>query len=176
MSGAHIFDLDGSDTGADSRALRNAFGCFTTGVTVVTTLTGEGHWAGFTANSFASVSLDPPLILMCIGHEASCLPALEASGVFAINVLHVDQEHLSRQFTAKNRDRFEGLKPEVWKSGAPVIPGCMANFDCETHHAFDAGDHRVFVGKVLKVGYDPDHEPLVFLRGGYRKVHTDQAE
>ncbi|MDQ0466787.1 flavin reductase (DIM6/NTAB) family NADH-FMN oxidoreductase RutF [Caulobacter ginsengisoli] len=173
MSGAHIFDLDGNDPTADGRALRDAFGCFTTGVTVVTTLNQAGERVGFTANSFASVSLDPPLALMCIGHDASCLPALEASGFFAINVLHVDQQVLSRQFTAKNADRFEGLTPEVWKTGAPIIPGCMANFDCETHYAFDAGDHRVFVGKVLKVGYDPGHEPLVFLRGGYRRVHTD---
>ncbi len=165
------FDL-GRDPAADARALRDAFGCFTTGVTVVTTLNGETP-VGFTANSFTSVSLDPPLALISIGLTASCLPALSASGVFVVNVLHVDQEGVARQFTRKDGDRFEGLDTQLWHTGVPVIDGCMASFECETHHSFDAGDHRVFVGRILRVRFDADHEPLVYLRGGYRKVHTD---
>ncbi len=171
MTGVRTIDL-GQDPVADARALRDAFGCFTTGVTIVTTLNGDNP-VGFTVNSFASVSLDPPLALVCVGLGASCLPALQESGVFVVNVLHVEQQVLARQFTRKDGDRFEGVAPETWHTGAPVLPGCMANFECETHHSFDAGDHRVFVGKVLRVRYDAAHEPLVFLRGGYRKVHTD---
>jgi flavin reductase (DIM6/NTAB) family NADH-FMN oxidoreductase RutF len=171
MTGVRTIDL-GQDPAADARALRDAFGCFTTGVTIVTTLNGDRP-VGFTVNSFASVSLDPPLALVCVGLTASCLPALEASGVFVVNVLHVDQQALARQFTRKDGDRFEGVAPETWRTGAPVLPACMANFECETRHTFDAGDHRVFVGKVLRVRHDAAHEPLVFLRGGYRKVHTD---
>ncbi|MBP7705024.1 MAG: flavin reductase family protein [Caulobacter sp.] len=165
------FDL-GDNPADDARALRDAFGCFTTGVTVVTTLMGETR-TGFTANSFTSVSLEPPLALISIGHNASCLPALESSGKFVVNVLHVDQEAVARQFTRKEGDRFEGLETETWRTGVPVLAGCMANFECETHHSFDAGDHRVFVGRILRVSHDANHEPLVFLRGGYRRVHTD---
>lgn len=172
MSAVTTFELLG-DHQANARALRDAFGCFTTGVTVVTTIGLDGQRVGFTANSFASVSLDPPLALTSVDFKASSLPHLEASRFFAVNVLHVDQQAMARQFAAKGSDRFEGVDCETWETGAPILKGCMANFELETHHAFDAGDHRVIVGRILKVRYDPDHEPLVFLRGQYRKVHTD---
>jgi len=166
------FEMTG-DHEADARALRDAFGCFTTGVTIVTTCTADGQPAGFTANSFASVSLDPPLALVCVDLTASSLPALEASGVFVVNVLHAGQQDTARRFARKDADRFTETPYETWLTGAPVLSGCMANFECETHHAFDAGDHRVFVGKVVKVRMDPDHQPLVFLRGGYCGVRVD---
>lgn len=168
MSGVRTFELRG-DHEADARALRDAFGCFTTGVTVVTT---RGP-VGFTANSFASVSLDPPLVLVCVDLAANSLPALEAAGVFVVNVLHADQREIARRFTRKGGDRFFETASETWATGAPVLDGCMANFECQTIQAFDAGDHRVFIGRVLKVRMDPDHEPLVFLRGGYCGVRTD---
>ncbi|ATQ43837.1 flavin reductase family protein [Caulobacter mirabilis] len=171
MDAVHTFEL-GQDPETDARALRNAFGCFTTGVTVVTTLDGDRR-VGFTANSFTSISLDPPLALVSIGLGASCLPALAQSGRFVVNVLHVDQQDVARQFARRDCDRFDGVGIETWLTGVPVLNGCMANFECETHHAFQAGDHQVFVGRILKVRYDPSHEPLVFLRGGYRRVHTD---
>ncbi|MFZ5668995.1 MAG: flavin reductase family protein [Pseudomonadota bacterium] len=171
MDAVRMIDI-GQDPASDARTLRDAFGCFTTGVTIVTTLSGTTP-VGFTVNSFASVSLDPPLALICVGRGASCLPALEASAAFVVNVLHVGQEALARQFTRKEGDRFEGVTPGVWLTGAPVLPGCLANFECETHQAFDAGDHRVIVGRVLRVRCDAGQEPLVFLRGGYRKVHLE---
>lgn len=157
----------------DTRALRNAFGCFTTGVTVVTTLAEDGRRVGLTANSFTSVSLDPPLALICVALNSSSLPALEAAGRFAVNVLHADHQALAQQFVQKNTDRFAGIETETWRTGVPILPGCMANFECETHQAFDAGDHRVFVGRVVKLRYDPDHEPLVYLQGRFRRVHVD---
>ena len=171
MSSARTIDLTG-EAAADGRALRDAFGCFTTGVTIVTTLDGQTP-VGFTANSFASVSLDPPLALISVGNEASCLPALNASGVFVVNVLHVGQQDLAAQFARRGCDRFEGVTPGAWHTGAPVLPGCMANFECRTHAVVDAGDHRIIIGRILKVHHDADHEPLVYLRGGYRKVHTE---
>ena len=172
MSGALTFEL-GRDHRADARRLRDAFGCFTTGVTVVTTQAPDGGPVGFTANSFASVSLDPPLALVCVDLGANSLPVLEAAGVFVVNVLHADQQDIARRFTVKGGDRFRNLAIEIWRTGAPVIAGCMANFECETHHAFDAGDHRVFIGRIVKVRMDPDHQPLVFLRGGYCGVRVD---
>jgi flavin reductase (DIM6/NTAB) family NADH-FMN oxidoreductase RutF len=167
MSRIRTLELTG-DHEADARALRDAFGCFTTGVTVVTT---KGL-VGFTANSFASVSLDPPLVLICVDLKANSLPVLDQAGVFVVNVLHAGQQEIARRFTQKDADRFAGLEHETWETGAPVLAGCMANFECETQQAFDAGDHRVFIGRVLKVRMDPDHEPLVFLRGGYCGVRT----
>jgi len=172
MSPIRTLELLG-DHEADARALRDAFGCFTTGVTVVTTTGEGGKPVGFTANSFASVSLDPPLVLICVDLNANSLPALEAAGVFVVNVLHAGQQEIARRFTRKGGDRFAQTAFETWSTGAPVLSGCMANFECETHQAFDAGDHRVFIGRVLKVRMDPDHEPLVFLRGGYCGVRPD---
>jgi flavin reductase (DIM6/NTAB) family NADH-FMN oxidoreductase RutF len=169
---AQTFQL-GSDTAADARALRNAFGCFTTGVTVVTTRREDGAPIGFTANAFASVSLDPPLALICVDLKAASLPVLERAGTFAVNVLHSGQEDIARRFSRRDCERFENVACETWETGAPVLDGCMAVFECRTHSAFDAGDHRVFVGRVLKVRYDPAHEPLVFLRGGFCRVHVD---
>jgi len=172
MSQATTFEMRG-DHEANARALRDAFGCFTTGVTVVTTRAADGAPVGFTANSFASVSLDPPLALVCVDLAANSLSALDAAGVFVVNVLHAEQREIARRFTRKGGDRFADTAFETWITGAPVLDGCMANFECETERAFDAGDHRVFIGRVVKVRMDPDHEPLVFLRGGYCGVTPD---
>lgn len=157
----------GADAATDARTLRDAFGCFTTGVTVVTARREDGAPVGFTANSFASVSLDPPLALVCVDLKAKSLPALDQAGAFVVNVLHAGQRELARRFTRKEGDRFQGTPFETWTTGAPVLDGCMANFECATYQAHDAGDHRIFVGRILKVRIDPDHHPLVFWRGGY---------
>lgn len=172
MTGPTTITLSGEAI-ADARALRDAFGCFTTGVTVVTTRTPDGRFVGFTANAFSSVSLDPPLALVCVANTASSLPAMNEAGVFAVNVLHSDQEDMARRFTVKSPDRFEGLACETWDQGVPILPGCMANFELETHAVLDAGDHRIFIGRILKVRFDPAHEPLVYLQGRFRRVHTD---
>lgn len=172
MSQAVTIEL-GEGAEHDARALRNAFGCFTTGVTVVTTTGQDGRNVGLTANSFTSVSLDPPLALICVALTSSSLPALDSAGAFTVNVLHADHQDLATQFTRKTGDRFEGVETETWSTGTPVLPGCMANFECQTHQVFDAGDHRVYVGRVVKLRYDPDHEPLVYLQGRFRRVHVD---
>lgn len=163
----------GADHVRDARVLRDAFGCFTTGVTVVTTFDGEGRPVGFTANSFASVSLDPPLALVCVDNGAASLPALETAGAFTVNVLHADQEDMARRFARRGGDRFAHTSYETWLTGAPVLDGCMANFEMRTHHAFQAGDHKVFVGQIVKARMDPAHRPLVFFRGGYCGVRLD---
>ncbi len=172
MSPSRTITLDG-DLIADARALRDAFGCFTTGVTVVTTRAADGRQVGFTVNAFSSVSLDPPLALVCVDLKASSLPVLEQAGKFSVNVLHAEQEDMARRFTVKSADRFEGLECETWDHDVPILPGCMANFELETTQVIDAGDHRIFIGRILKVRFDPEHEPLVYLRGQFRRVHTD---
>jgi flavin reductase (DIM6/NTAB) family NADH-FMN oxidoreductase RutF len=173
MSQAVTIEL-GEGGAHDARALRSAFGCFTTGVTVVTTLGEDGRRVGLTANSFTSVSLDPPLALVCVDLNSKSLPALDAAGQFTVNVLHADQQVMARQFTLKEGDRFAGVETEAWSTGVPILPGCMANFECVTHQVFDAGDHRVYVGRVVKLRYDPGHEPLVYLQGRFRRVHVEE--
>lgn len=170
MTRALTFELGGGED--DARRLRDAFGCFTTGVTIVTTKAADGGPAGFTANAFASVSLEPPLALVCVDLAANSLPALEDAGVFVVNVLHAGQEALARRFATPGVHRFHDVDFEPWETGAPVLGGCMANFECETHQAFDAGDHRIFIGRIIKVHMDPDHAPLVFLKGDYCEART----
>ena len=148
MSPSRTITLDG-DLIADGRALRDAFGCFTTGVTVVTTRAADGRQVGFTVNAFSSVSLDPPLALVCVDLKASSLPFLEQAGKFSVNVLHADQEDMARRFTVKSADRFEGLDCETWDQDVPILPGCMANFELQTEQVIDAGDHRIFIGRIL---------------------------
>ncbi len=170
MTRAVTFELDGGE--ADARRLRDAFGCFTTGVTIVTTRGEDGEPVGFTANAFASVSLTPPLVLVCVDLAANSLPALKDAGVFVVNVLHAGQEEMARLFASPGVHRFKDAAHGAWKTGAPVLDGCMANFECATEQAFDAGDHRIFIGRVVQVRMDPDHAPLVFLRGDYCEART----
>ena len=166
-----IVELD-QDALSNSRALRDAFGCFATGVTVVTAA-GEGGPVGFTVNAFASVSLEPPLALVCIDLKSQSLPVLETAGAFAVNVLHAGQEALARRFTQREADRFAGVDWEAGEAGAPILAGCMANFELRLSHVFNAGDHRVVVGRIVRVRFDPAHEPLVYLQGRFRRVHVE---
>ena len=160
----------------DIRALRLAFGCFSTGVTVVTARGRDGRRVGLTANSFTSVSLDPPMALACIDHRSASLAVLEDAGAFAVNVLHAEQQDLAKRFTCKIADRFDGLDVDTWRTGAPILPDCMASFECELHHAFSAGDHRICIGRIVKLYYNSAHEPLVFIRGRFRRVSAVREE
>jgi flavin reductase (DIM6/NTAB) family NADH-FMN oxidoreductase RutF len=157
----------------DIRALRSAFGCFSTGVTIVTACAPDGRRVGLTANSFTSVSLDPPLALACIDSRSASLAVLEDAGAFAVNVLHAEQQEVAKRFTCKMADRFDGLDVDTWRTGAPILAGCMANFDCELDHVFSAGDHRVCIGRVVKLSYNSVDEPLIFIRGRYRRVYAE---
>ncbi len=159
----------------DIRALRTAFGCFSTGVTIVTACAPNGRRVGLTANSFTSVSLDPPLALACIDLRSASLAVLEDAGAFAVNILHAEQQEVAKRFTCKMVDRFDGLQVDTWRTGAPILAGCMANFECELNHVFSAGDHRVCIGRVVKLRYDPAHEPLIYSRGRYRRVNVENS-
>src|SRR5690606_32588047 len=117
------------EAGADSRTLRDALGCFGTGVIIACTLDGEGHPAGLTANSFTSVSLDPPLILFCVARTASTLDAFDAADCFSVNVLHIGQQPTSQRFAKRGEDRFEGTPWETWDTGVPIISGSLASIE-----------------------------------------------
>lgn len=159
---AHVTSLE--TPAVEPRALRDALGRFATGVTVVTTRARDGAPIGLTCNSFASVSLDPPLVLWSLRRESPALPAFEAAGRFVVNVLAADQEALCRRFATPMADRFAGIETETCPLGCPVLPGALAVFACRTTQAIDGGDHVVFLGAVREARTRPG-EPLVFAQG-----------
>jgi flavin reductase (DIM6/NTAB) family NADH-FMN oxidoreductase RutF/pimeloyl-ACP methyl ester carboxylesterase len=159
------------ETGADSRTLRDALGCYGTGITVVTAFSPEGDPIGFTANSFTSVSLDPPLLLFCLANSSKQLRAFQAAQRFAINVLHIGQQPDSVRFASRVENRFEGVDWCVWEDSAPILNQSLASFDCIRHAEYDAGDHRIFVGRVLRASFEPRRDPLLYFRGKYRRLH-----
>jgi flavin reductase (DIM6/NTAB) family NADH-FMN oxidoreductase RutF len=152
----------------DQRDLRRAFGCFATGVTVVTAALPSGQRIGLTANSFASVSIEPPLISWNYRRSAQSLGVLLATKHFAVNVLAADQQALSRQFADPTVDRFSGVSTRPGYGGVPLIAGCIATFECERWATVDAGDHIIFIGRVLRYSHT-ERTPLIFLGGSYAR-------
>ncbi|WP_077488164.1 flavin reductase [Sinomonas mesophila] len=152
--------------GFDVRDFRSALGQFATGVTVVTTRSADGSRVGMTANSFTSVSMDPPLVLWCPSKRAPSLGDFEASTHFAINILASDQHVLSRQFATPAEDKFAGVRCAEGVSGVPLIEGAVATFQCRTVARHDAGDHVVYIGQVEEYT-NRGGEPLVFHGGSY---------
>lgn len=146
------------------RELRDALGRFATGVTVVTTMTADGP-LGITANSFASVSLDPPLVLWSPARKSRRFPAFESAPFFAVHVLSAEQRRLAEVFSASS-DGFSGLAFAPGLGDAPLLDGCAARFECRHSAGHDGGDHLIVVGEVLRL-VQADLEPLVFYRGRY---------
>ena len=136
-------------TTIDSKQFRNALGSFTTGVTVVTTRGVEGEDVGLTANSFNSVSLDPPMVLWSLARKSSTAAAFMAAEHFAVHILASDQEHVSNQFAKRGIDRFAGLAVERGHGDVPLLAGCSARFECRTSYRHDGGDHVILVGEVV---------------------------
>ncbi len=157
--------------GSDARTFRDALGCFATGVTIVTAMTEEGKPIGLTANSFTSVSLDPPLLLVCIATSAGSAAVLDRATRFAVNVLQIGQQPTSNRFAGRGEDRFALTPWEVGEFGTPVLPGSLASFECERHALHDGGDHFILVGRVLKARFEPRRDPLLYFRGKYRRLH-----
>ena len=160
-------------TGHDLRTLRDALGCFATGVTVVTCLDEGGHPVGLTANSLTSVSLDPPLLLVCIAKDAASASALIAAPHFAVNVLQTGQRPASIRFSTRDEDRFGTTPWSCGEAGAPILNGSLGLFECESHAVHDGGDHHILVGRVVKASFDPTMDPLLYFRGKYRRLHFD---
>ncbi|MCQ4084040.1 flavin reductase family protein [Streptomyces sp. RB6PN25] len=158
----------------ERRDFRRALGQYATGVTVVTARTTDGRPVGMTANSFASVSLNPPIVLWCLSKNAPSLPHFTAASHFAINVLAADQHHLSRQFATPATDKFARAPVTVGTAGTPLLDGAVARFQCRTVQHIDAGDHVIVLGEVEQ--YEaPGGEPLVFHSGSYHMTtrHPD---
>jgi flavin reductase (DIM6/NTAB) family NADH-FMN oxidoreductase RutF/pimeloyl-ACP methyl ester carboxylesterase len=158
--------------GSEPRILRDALGCFATGVTVVTTINEAGEPLGLTANSFTSVSLDPPLILFALARKSANLAAFEQAGRFAVNVLHIGQQPVGGRFASRDVARFDGVDWAVrGEGGSPILAGSLASFDCRTHAIHDGGDHLIFVGHVDHAWFEPHRDPLLYFRGKFRRLH-----
>jgi flavin reductase (DIM6/NTAB) family NADH-FMN oxidoreductase RutF len=153
----------------DGHELRGALGQYATGVAVVTARGQDGRKVGMTANSFTSVSMNPPLVLWCPGKNAASLPAFTEATHFAVNVLGADQEHLARQFSTPTLDKFTELELVEGTGGTPVLPVAVARFECRTVQCVDAGDHIVFIGQVEDFRADGGN-PLIFHAGALRPL------
>ena len=160
-------------SGSDPRTLRDALGCFATGVTVVTCVDDEQRPFGLTANSFTSVSLDPPLLLVCVHKLAASAAPLTAARHFAVNVLQTGQQPASIRFSTRDEDRFGNSDWRPGEYGAPVLGESLSVFECERYAVYDGGDHHLLVGHVLKASFDPTVDPLLYFRGRYRRLHFD---
>lgn len=152
------------------RHLRDALGWFATGVTIVTTCAENGERIGITANSFNSVSLDPPLVLFSLDRRAYSLPVFERAGRFAVNVLDESQADLSSRFARPSGDKWNGTPCESGLDGCPVLSESLAVFECETHACHDGGDHVIFIGRVRRLRVRDDGRPLLFARGRYGRL------
>lgn len=150
----------------ESHRFRRVLGHVPTGVALITATTPEGP-TGMAVNSFASVSLDPPLVSFCAALTSSTWPRIEAAGAFAVNVLGAHDAELCRLFARKGCDRFAGLAHRPGATGAPVLDGVAAHLDCRIHAVHEAGDHVIVLGRVVHLEADEGVPPLVFHGGGY---------
>ncbi|WP_428034186.1 flavin reductase family protein [Amphritea sp.] len=153
-------------TTIDTRELRNAFGSFMTGVTVVTAVSDSGEKVGFTANSFTSVSVEPPLLLVCPSNKLSSFDIFNRCKHFAVNILAEDQQDISNTFASAKGDRFEAISWHSDENGCPIIEGSVAHFSCSTYNNIPAGDHILLVGQVNQFNTN-EKLGLGYAKGGY---------
>lgn len=163
MSSPHRFDPTDLDN------LRGALGRFATGVTVITARNFDGTPVGFTANSFNSVSLDPPLILWSLARSSPRIGAYRAAEHYAVNILSADQSELARRFAGKVEDRYAGVAWSEGLGGAPVLDGALAVFECAHEAVYPAGDHELFIGRVSRCAI-AEGAPLTFFAGRFGSV------
>ncbi|MEO1303699.1 MAG: flavin reductase family protein [Pseudomonadota bacterium] len=154
----------------DLRTFRDTLGLFVTGVTVITARDADGAPVGITANSFNSVSLDPPLILWSIGLNARSLDAFRQANAFAVHILRDDQAALSQRFATSGTNKFSGLSIETGLRDVPLLPDCAARLECSPYAKHPAGDHILFIAEVHRLASDPDAMPLVYHGGRYAEL------
>lgn len=154
----------------DSRAFRNALGHFATGVCVVTTRGADGEAVGVTVNSFASVSLDPPLVLWSLDRASDRFPLFMAAEHFCVNVLDGRAQHISHRLSRKGERSLEMELCKFGTTALPILEDALAHFECKVEARHDGGDHVIFVGRVLSFDHKRDGDPLLFYRGRYRSL------
>ncbi len=154
----------------DPATFRHALGRFPSGVTIVTVRGQDGRDYGMTVSAFASLSLAPPLVLVCIGDDATIAGAVAAAGHFAVNVLSEDQEALARRFADSDADRFDGTAVSRGTTGLALLDGAAAQLECAIVARHSGGDHTIVVGEVLAAAALEDGRPLIYQRGDYRRL------
>lgn len=153
----------------DRRLFRRTCSLYATGVTVVTIAADDGSPHGMTANSFTSVSAEPPLVLICVDHRARIMAHIRTGSHFAINVLGEEHEALSAKFASGTGDRFDGVAWTPGTTGAPLLPEMLAHFECAVWQTIEAGDHSIVIGEVLRAEAR-EGRPLCFFGSGYRRL------
>lgn len=158
----------------DPRDYRRALGSFATGVTIVAAYDADGAPWGLTANSFTSVSLEPPLISVCVAKTGRVFPTLSQSDHFAVNILSAEQKDLALHFASEVENRFTGVE---WTAGTatPLIPGSAAQLECAVHSRVDAADHEILTGQVITYTHSPV-PPLVYCRGAFFSAPEPEAK
>lgn len=155
-----------------SDEFRRACGRFATGVSIASVLDSAGGPHGLTVSSFTSVSLEPPLILICLGHAVTNIEDFRQARYFGISVLGEDGRRISDRFAQKGHDRFDGVEWRSGETGVPLIAGALAALECTVYHRFTAGDHDIFVGEVMRACVQ-DGEPLIHYASRYRKLSAE---
>ncbi len=153
----------------EKNELRRVMGHFATGVTIITTFNRAGQMHGLTANAFTSVSLVPPLLLICVDKKAESYPSFEESKVFTVNILKDDQEALSRRFAVSGGEKFQGVAYRMGANGAPILEGVLAWLECKVAASYEGGDHTIYLGEIQEAE-TREGKPLLFFRGGYREM------
>lgn len=148
---------------------RRVLGHFATGVTILTTCDGDTRATGLTASAFASVSLDPPLVLICVDHKSQSYPALKERGCFAVNILSTEQQAISRRCASSRLDKFDEVPHQISDLGLPLIDGALAHLECTTVSMHVEGDHTIFVGRVERARVGAG-DPLLYFRGQYQAL------
>jgi flavin reductase (DIM6/NTAB) family NADH-FMN oxidoreductase RutF len=155
----------------DARELRNALGRFATGVCLITTISDTGRALGMTANSFSSVSLDPPLLLWCLQNNSDVYDVFANPAYFAVNILSTEQQAHSNQYAKKGQHELDSAHYRLGKYGSPVIRNALVTFECELEVAHEGGDHLIILGRVKEMHQRSTGEPLLFYSGGYHELH-----
>lgn len=148
---------------------KNALSRFASGVTVVTTRDDSGKFHGITVSAFCSVSISPPMILICIDRSTASHYAFVESGIFAVNVLSQNQQFISNQFASPLQDKFKGVEYRLGEFGLPLIMDCPANLECRVRNVADGGDHTIFIAEI-EHSYIENADPLIYFRGDYRSI------
>lgn len=150
---------------------RRALGRFASGVTVITTRDASGRKHGITVSAFCSVSLAPPLVLICIDKHTGSHHAFEENEFFAVNILREDQQHYSDRFASHLPDKFDGIEFTENADGIPVLKDALVNLECRRVNAHDSGDHTIYVGEIKRATVT-DGDPLIYFHGNYRKLNS----
>ena len=153
----------------DPREIRHVLGHFATGVTIVTTKDKAGVPTGITANAFSSLSLNPPLVLVCIDKKANCYECFEDSGVFAVNLLGEHQEQLANRFATKGIEKFQDTAWRMSANGIPLLDQTIGHIECTVTQGYEGGDHTIYLGEIIHAEAAGDR-PLLFYKGKYQRL------